>query len=76
MAEYNGHPSWTLWNVSLWVGNDEGLYNLARECIRHSPNRAAAAERMLSSLQDTETDKTPDGANYTKTSLRYAMRGL
>jgi hypothetical protein len=31
---YNGHRSWNAWNVSLWLNNDEGLYNLMVEAIR------------------------------------------
>lgn len=24
---YHGYKNWTTWNVVLWFGNDEGLYN-------------------------------------------------
>lgn len=34
MAQYNGYPSWNAWNVSLWINNDEGLYNLCRDAVR------------------------------------------
>lgn len=36
MAKYQGHKNWNHWNVSLWINNDEGLYKLARECIRRN----------------------------------------
>jgi len=27
---YNGWKNWATWNVALWLGNDEGLYKIAR----------------------------------------------
>ena len=39
MATYNGHKNYNRWNVSLWIANDEGLYNLARDCIRRHRTR-------------------------------------
>jgi hypothetical protein len=76
MAEYNGHPSWTTWNINLWVGNEEGLYNLARDCIRQARNREEAAAVMLETLRECGLTETPDGAKYSKSNLRHAMRGL
>lgn len=73
---YNGHSSWTLWNVSLWVGNDEGLYNLARESITYTRNRQDAAARMLDYLNSCGIEKTPDGARYSKRAILHAMRGM
>lgn len=73
---YNGHKNYNHWNVSLWIGNDEGLYNLARECIRRADNRNEAARMMLDQLHDAGITKTPDGAEYTVTTIRAAMVGL
>lgn len=32
MSKYNGYTNYQTWNVCLWIGNDEGLYNLASDC--------------------------------------------
>lgn len=76
MARYNGHPSWAHWNVSLWIGNDEGLYNTARECIRSMQTKKSAAECMLSLLHEAGVRETPDGVKYTVTTIHHAMRGM
>lgn len=78
MARYNGHRSWAYWNVALWVNNDEGLYSLARECIRRTRSRRQAAERFMEYLGDdiNAVPLTPDGAAYSVDKGVCAMRGL
>lgn len=71
MTSYNGHKNWNHWNVSLWINNDEGLYTRARELARRS-NRERAVQAMLDYLPA----KTPDGAPYSKSSVRAAMVGI
>ena len=72
MAKYNGHKNWDHWNVSLWINNDEGLYNLARELVRDSATKDIAARSMLARLPS----KTPDGAPYSVSSIRAAMMDM
>lgn len=73
MAKYNGHKNWNHWNVSLWINNDENLYDFARECVRYASSRAAAAQSMLDYLREVGTTHTPDGAPYSVSSIRAAM---
>ena len=72
MPTYNGHRNWNYWNVSLWIGNDEGLYQAARYALRRHRSARAAAAALLDELPS----HTPDGAPYTITSLIAALRGL
>ena len=67
---YNGHKNWNMWNVSLWINNDEGLYDLARDYVKRTRTKDIAASEMAKHLRG---QKTPDGANYSKTAIRAAM---
>lgn len=76
MAKFNGHKNWNHWNVSLWLNNDEWLYGLARQFAKRGPTRAVSAKRMLETLHDFNQTKTPDGAPYSVTTIKAAMRGM
>jgi hypothetical protein len=84
MTQYQGHKNWNHWNVSLWINNDEGLYRIARELVTEFKGyrgvslvgRGAAAQRMLELLHEMGQEKTPDGAPYSVSSIRAAMRDM
>ena len=73
---YNGHRSKAAWNVALWINNDEGLYRLAVDCLRQTRDRDTAAAALLAALHERGITETPDGARYTKTTVRAALFGL
>jgi hypothetical protein len=72
MARYNGHKNFNHWNVSLWINNDEMLYDTARYCIRTTNNRREAADKLRGMLPS----HTPDGAPYSRSSLMGALVGM
>ena len=55
--EYNGWSDWTTWNCALWIGNDQGLYNMARNCVDYID--------FINNVIDF-LPKTPDGAKWTE----------
>lgn len=83
-GEFNGHKNWNHWNVSLWINNDETLYKAAlhfRRHYRHAHGQGRtgaerAAREMLRWLKDQNITHTPDGAPYSYTTIRAAMRGM
>ena len=47
---YNGWKNYETWNVALWIGNDEGLYNMAKECKDYR-----TFVELMRELESTET---------------------
>ena len=84
MKNYNGHRSWNAWNVSLWINNDESLYNLAVEKVEKAKKRynhtdisierqANCAARWFFNAIGGNGAKTPDGAKYNVLSIKNAI---
>ena len=55
-TEYNGWSDWTTWNCALWIGGDEGLYNLAKDFRSYG--------QFIEIMTDMGMLKTPDGAKW------------
>lgn len=68
-VEYNGHPDWTHWNVSMWLSGDEGSYCWVMNCIEEM-GADVAASNVAEALDGL---RTPDGAFYTKSAVRRAV---
>lgn len=71
-GRYNGHPSWNFWNVSVWLSYPEDrYYHVMALCQRHGKDRAA--NLLFEELGGTNT---PDGAPFTRSSIRHGLRHL
>jgi hypothetical protein len=68
MTRYNGWANRETWNVALWIGNDEGLYNSAREFKgADSPYKAFVAS--LEGIGGAIEYQTPDGVSWNDSGL-------
>jgi hypothetical protein len=70
-GEFNGHKSWNHWNVSQWLNNEEPAYEAMVRFSRY----ADGAYRMLEWLGGRGA-KTPDGAPYSVSNIKAAMRDI
>lgn len=60
---YNGWKNRQTWNVALWLGNDEGLYRMAREYAQEG------YEALAENLRELGSTETPDGVAYNDSGL-------
>ena len=72
MSEYNGHKDWRHWNVSLWINNDRGLYDWARN-LTIEIGRENAARQIADAL---DGEQTPDGAAYDYPTVYAALEEI
>ena len=75
---YEGWANYQTWNVSLWIANDENLYNEARLYAQAHMNAGTATYRdfvsdILEELlsQNTWAYVTPDGVSWTDPTLDH-----
>ncbi len=60
---YNGWTNYETWNVALWIGGDEGLYNMAKEY------RGRGYAAFAFALRELDTTETPDGIAWNDSGL-------
>jgi len=58
---YNGWKNYETWNVALWIGNDEGMYNFAKECGTY--------ENFVEQMREVGYTETPDKVAYNDSGL-------
>ena len=58
---YNGWKNYETWNVALWIGNDEGMYNFAKECGTYA--------NFVEQMREVGYTETPDKVAYNDSGL-------
>ena len=61
---YNGWANYETWNVTLWIGNDWGLYQLACDVVRDGGNYQDLINAIKSNVGAAWSAKTPDNVAW------------
>ncbi len=61
MSDYNGWANYETWNVALWIGNDESLYDIAKS----SPDY----RDFMNTMHANGITETGDGVAYNDSGL-------
>jgi len=68
---YNGWKNYETWNVSLWLGNDEGLYLAMGEYVEESKGKSTY-RGLMRFLGFSGSMTTPDRVRWLSSKLDYA----
>ena len=60
-TSYNGWSNYETWNASLWIGNDEFLYNTAKACVKFCNEDDTPYEKFVRSMNNCGGVATADG---------------
>lgn len=65
---YNGWANYETWNVALWIGNDEFLYNTAKACVEFCGDNETPWDKFVRCMIDGQIGrhlvKTKDGVKW------------
>ena len=63
-TSYNGWTNYATWNVALWMGNDEFLYNTAIACVRYCEVNDTPYDAFVRSMNNCGAKTTGDGVKW------------
>ena len=68
MTTYNGWANYETWNASLWVQNDEFLYNTAKACVTYCADWENPWTKFVRCMTEGQIGRhllqTPDGVRW------------
>ncbi len=61
---YNGWTNYETWNASLWIGNDEFLYNTAKACVEYAEANESPYEKFIRCMMNCDNVTTGDNVRW------------
>lgn len=65
---YNGWANYETWNVALWIGNDEFLYNTAKACVTYCNDNETPWDKFVRCMTEGQIGRmlgqTADGVKW------------
>jgi len=70
---YNGWANYETWNASLWIANDEFLYNTAKACVTYREGLETPWDKFVRCMTDGQIGRmlgeTADGVRWDDPSI-------
>ena len=64
LPTYNGWATYETWNVSLWMQNNEFLYNTAKACVEYCGEDETPYEKFIRCMINCEKYTTRDDVHW------------
>ena len=61
---YNGWANYETWNASLWINNDEFLYNTAKACVEYCGDNETPYDKFIRCQFNVANFTTGDGVEW------------
>tara|TARA_Y100000004_G_scaffold39945_1_gene43130 strand:+ start:175 stop:447 length:273 start_codon:yes stop_codon:yes gene_type:complete len=61
---YNGWTNYETWNASLWIENDQFLYNTAKACIEYAEANECPYDKFIRCMINCKSVTTGDGIRW------------
>lgn len=68
---YNGWENYETWNVSLWIGNDEFLYNTAKACVTYCETSDTPYDAFIRCMNNCERFTTGDDIRWDDSAINH-----
>ena len=72
VTTYNGWANYETWNASLWIGNDEFLYNTAVACVEYANEGEGFYEKFIRCMTNCESFTTGDDVRWDDPAINTA----
>jgi len=64
LPTYNGWATYETWNVSLWMQNNQFLYNTAKACVEYCGDNETPYEKFIRCMSNGEMYTTRDNVRW------------
>ena len=65
---YNGWANYETWNASLWINNDQFLYNTAKACVEYCDDNETPWDKFVRCMMEGQIGRflgtTGDGVSW------------
>lgn len=74
--KYNGWANYETWNVALWYNNEEAIYDMIYDAIKHEEpetiDERAAREIVINAFENFELKSTPDDVKLSDRKIEWS----